>query len=50
LKDDAATLAYAEMAQELKQNMDCIDTGLLVKVRDEMRPMVLSIPCFAACA
>ncbi len=51
LSDDAAALAYAcEMAQELMQKMDCVDLSLLVKVRDETRAMVLSIPCFAACA
>jgi hypothetical protein len=51
LTDDAAALAYAcEIVRELMQGLTHADRGSLVKVRDETRPMVLSIPFFAACA
>ena len=51
LKDDAAALAYAcQLAQELVQSVNCGDPGMLIKVRDNIRPMVLSIPILAACA
>jgi hypothetical protein len=51
LKDDAAALAYAcQLAQELAQSVNCLDPGMLIKVRDDIRPMVLSIPILAACA
>ena len=51
LKDDAAALAYAcQLAQELVQSVNCRDPGMLIKVRDNIRPMVLSIPILAACA
>jgi len=43
LNDDAA-------ARELMQSLACTDRSSLVKVRDETRPMVLSIPFLAACA
>ena len=48
---DAATFAYAcEIVRELVQGLTHADRGSLVKVRDETRPMVFSIPFFAACA
>ena len=51
LNDDAAALAYAcQLARELARSVDCPDPSMLVKVRDDTRPMVLSIPLFAACA
>jgi hypothetical protein len=51
LIDDTAALAYAcEMVRELMQGLAHIDRSSLVKVRDETRPMVLSIPFLAACA
>ena len=51
LKDDAAALAYAcEIARELLQSLTHIDRSSLVKVRDETRSMVFSIPFLAACA
>ena len=49
LCDDAPALAYAcEIVRELMQGLT--DRSSLVKVRDETRPMVFSIPFFAACA
>jgi hypothetical protein len=39
-----------EMVRELMQGLTHADRGSLVKVRDETRPMVFSIPFFAACA
>ena len=52
LTDDAAALAFAyEIIRELtKTGIASIHPGSLVKVRDETRPMVLSIPFLAACA
>jgi Domain of unknown function (DUF6894) len=51
LKDDAAALAYAcEIVRELMQRLASPEHSSLVKVRDETRPMVLSIPFLAACA
>ena len=51
LSDDAAALAYAcEIVREVMQSLACTHRGSLVKVRDETRPMVLSIPFLAACA
>jgi hypothetical protein len=51
LNDDAAALAYAcQLAQELVQSGARPDPSMLVKVRDDTRPMVLSIPLLAACA
>jgi hypothetical protein len=51
LNDDTAALAYAcEIVRELMQGLAHADRASLVKVRDETRPMVLSIPFFAACA
>jgi len=51
LNDDAAALAYAcEMVRELMQGLTPADHSSMVKVRDETRPMVFSIPFFAACA
>jgi hypothetical protein len=51
LKDDSAALDYAcEIVRELMQNLTCIDRNSRVTVRDETRPMVLSIPFLAACA
>jgi hypothetical protein len=48
LKDGAAALAYAlQMARELVPNSE---GGSLVKVRDETRPIVFSIPFLPACA
>jgi len=50
-KDDVGALAYAgQLAQELVQSVNCRDPGMLIKVRDDIRPMVLSIPILAACA
>jgi hypothetical protein len=46
-----AALAYAcEIVRELLQNLTCIDRNSRVTVRDETRPMVLSIPFLAAYA
>ena len=51
LKDDAAALVHAcEIARELLQSLTHIDRSSLVKVRDETRSMVFSIPFLAACA
>ncbi len=51
LNDDAAALTYAcEIVRELMQSLAHVDRSAHVKVRDETRPMVLSIPFFAACA
>jgi len=51
LNDDAAALAYAcEIVRELMQGLTPADRSSLVKVRDETRPIVFSIPSFAACA
>jgi hypothetical protein len=51
LCDDAAALAYAcEIVRELMQGLTHADRSSLVKFRDETRPMVFSIPFFAACA
>jgi hypothetical protein len=51
LKDDAAALAYAcQLARELVQSVARPDPSMLIKVRDDTRPMVLSIPLFAAFA
>jgi hypothetical protein len=51
LNDDAAALAYAcEIVRELMQSLAHTHRSSLVKVRDETRPMVLSIPFLAACA
>ena len=51
LCDDAAALAYAcEIVRELMQGLTHADRRSLVKVRDETRRMVFSIPFFAACA
>jgi hypothetical protein len=51
LSDDAAALAYAcEIIRELKESLAHTDRSSLVKVRDETRPMVFSIPFLAACA
>jgi hypothetical protein len=51
LNDDTAALAYAcEIVRELMQNLTHADRSSLVKVSDETRPMVFSIPFFAACA
>jgi len=51
LNDDAAALTYAcEIVRELMQGLTHADRSSLVKVRDETRPMVFSIPFFAACA
>ena len=45
LNDDAAALAYAcEIVRELMQGLTYADRSSLVKVRDETRPMVFSIP------
>ena len=52
LSDDAAALAFAyEIIRELtKTGIASTHPGSLVKVSDETRPMVLSIPFLAACA
>jgi hypothetical protein len=51
LKDDAAALAYAcQLARELVQSVARRHPSVLIKVRDDARPMVLSIPLFAALA
>ena len=51
LKDDSAALDYAyEIVRELMRNLTCIDRNSRVTVRDETRPMVLSIPFLAAYA
>jgi hypothetical protein len=49
LKDDAAALTYAcQLAQELARSVN--SPGMMISVRDDIRPMVLSIPILAACA
>ena len=49
--DDAAALAHAcKIVRELMLGLTHADRSSLVKVRDETRPMVFSIPFFAACA
>ena len=51
LKDDAAALAYAcEIVRELMQSLAHTDRTSLVKVRDETRSTVFSIPLLPACA
>jgi hypothetical protein len=51
LNGDAAALAHAcEIVRELMQGLAHADRSSLVKVRDETRPMVFSIPFFATCA
>jgi hypothetical protein len=51
LNDDAAALAYAcGIVRELTQSLSHTDRSSLLKVRDETRPMVFSIPFLAACA
>jgi hypothetical protein len=51
LSDDAAALAFAcEIVRELTKTGSASYPGALVKVRDETRPMVFSIPFLAACA
>src|SRR5262249_7283394 len=51
LNDDAAALAYAcEILRELMHSLVRTDRNSRVTVRDETRPMVLSIPFLAACA
>ena len=47
LKDDAAAFDYA---CELMQSDGSGDPSVLVKVRDNKRAMVFSIPLLAACA
>jgi uncharacterized protein DUF6894 len=51
LKDDAAAFAYAcEIARELMQSVGSTDPRALVKVRDDKRAIVFSLPVLAACA
>jgi hypothetical protein len=52
LSDDAAALAYAcEMVREWTQMGTHVSyPGLVVRVSDETRPMVFSVPFLAACA
>jgi hypothetical protein len=51
LKDDAAALAYAcQLARELAQSVARPDPSILINVKDDTRPTVLSVPLFAACA
>jgi hypothetical protein len=51
LKDDAAALAYAcEIVREVMHRLARADHSSMVQVRDETRPIVLSIPFLAACA
>jgi hypothetical protein len=51
LCDDAAAFAHAcGIVRELMQGLSHADSSSLVKVSDETRPMVFSIPFFAACA
>ena len=51
LSDDDAVLAHAcEIVRELMLGLTHADRSSLVEVRDETRPMVFSIPFFAACA
>ena len=51
LSDDAAALAHAcEIVRELMQTFVHARRSARVMVRDETRPMVLSIPFLAACA
>jgi|HubBroStandDraft_6_1064221.scaffolds.fasta_scaffold474092_2 hypothetical protein len=51
LEDDAAAFAYAcQLARELAQSVARADPSMLIKVRDDSRAIVFSIPLFAACA
>jgi hypothetical protein len=51
LKDDAAAFAYAcEMARELMRSLDSSDPRALIKVRDNKRATVFSVPVLPACA
>jgi hypothetical protein len=51
LSDDAAALAYAcEIVREITQTLTRPDSNSLVKVRDETRSLVFSVPLLAACA
>ena len=51
LRDDAAAFAYAcEIARELMQSIGSTDPRVLVKVRDDKRAMIFSLPVLAACA
>jgi hypothetical protein len=52
LSDDAAALAYAcDMVREFTLKDTLIgNPGLVVRVRDDTRPMVFSVPFLAACA
>ena len=45
LRDDAAALGYAcDMARELRNSGGCHDPNLMIKVRDENRQIIFSIP------
>ena len=51
LEDDAAALDYAcRMVRKLRATGGYDDPGLVVKVRNEMHQIVLSVPFLAACA
>ena len=51
LKDDAAAFAYAcEIARELTRSLDFSDPRALIKVRDNKRATVFSVPVWPACA
>ena len=48
--DDAALVYACEMVREPRKSGGYDDPALSVKVRDEHRPMVFSIPFLAGCA
>jgi hypothetical protein len=49
--DDDAAIGYAcELVRTLRQRSGYDDPNLLMKIRDEYRSIVFSIPFLAACA
>jgi hypothetical protein len=51
LKDDAAAFIYAcEIARELMRSLDSSDARMLIKVRDDKRALIFSVPVLPACA
>ena len=51
LRDDAAALEYAcDMARELRNSGRCHDPNLMIKVTDENRLIIFSIPYRAGSA
>ena len=51
LKDDAAAFVHAcGIARELMRSVGPSDHRMLIRVRDDKRAMVFSLPVLAACA